>query len=286
MFEIKRVLERLPQALEERVLPNLGTGLKLVGALCYGSRVNGGARPNSDLDILIVVETGNDGDFYSEFHGDLKIGDGTLPVEIRAYSKSRLMKILDGEDAKRLFALKNAIVVYDVGDTLKDFAVEATAKFSQLMKDFIEELGSLSTEEVLPLLQIGGSESFAIGVELAAQRQGLAAIVKFWEFIADYIVYSEACWRILHANDNMQIWSEESVANLYFLRADKGGRFLNTLKYDWPERFASLIQELNSHFADSKSVASAFDILDSHFNSLFGRPLLLKDSHWPAVVLK
>lgn len=282
MLPIAALKENLELAISKEVLPKFDGQLNLTGLICYGSRVTGGARQNSDFDMMAIVETLDGSEFYGEFHGTLCLNEKAVPVEIRIYSLEKLKSVLVGEDPKRLYALQRSHIVLDKLGGLQDFRNAAAEKYAELIQEFKVDLQSLKSAEILPILQITASEQYRIAQHLIATKQSAAALLGFFEFLTDYLVCVEGC---LSQKSNFPS-DENCISNLYFLRSEKGGRFFNIEKYPWPKRYEELIRNLNASLMSSVfSLETAFLSLDRHFQDLFDIPLILAEDKWPSVCL-
>jgi predicted nucleotidyltransferase len=285
MFNIHEIKDKLPDTISQKVLSNFGQKLTLTGLICYGSRVTGSARKNSDLDMIAVIETDDKSEFYGEYHGTIPLDEDLLAVEIRVYCTQKLHQLLDGDDPKRLFALESSLIIFDSSQELQSFTKLSSQKYKEIIENFESEVLSLNPDEIIPTLQIAASEQFTIIRDLFDKTQHLAAFTCFSELLIDYIVCTEACKRILGKSDGKPL-KDSTISNLYFLRSDKGGRFLNFEKYEWPASCENLIFEINSAFSKSTNpIEDAFRILDRHFSLHFNKTLIVSQTSWPSVWL-
>lgn len=283
MRPLRDLKNQIISVVESEVLSKFDRALHLTGVICYGSRVSGGARKNSDLDMMVIVKPQDGSEFYGEFHGTLRLDNEPLPVELRIYSFGRLQKLLTGEDPKRLFALNQSFVLLDKENLLEGFKSAASERYLELIREFSTELHSLNPNEILPVLQMAASEQLTIAQHLFEKKQTVAAFLCFFEFLIDYLVCVEGCLQSISGEKN-SFDNERCVSNLYFLRSEKGGRFFNIDKYPWPKRYQELLGEINASLTLSQgSLVLAFSLLDKHFYSLFHKPLIVTGDQWPSV---
>jgi|GEM_PF-5939320 len=269
--------------LKRRVLPKIHSEIRLIGLMAYGSRTAGHARLDSDWDLLALVEVPNQVRFYSEYHGYLQGESGRLPVELRLFSREEMNTMLGKPDIIRISAIAKGVIIEDSSGALAVLKNECGIKFGSILRSFHEECLQMREDELIGLLQTVMSEGRSIIAALVESQNFLAAHALTLELLTDFLVYSE----ILRARAE-PIRSHAELANLFFLRRGRGGRFLNAGRYSFSPGMDVWIQKLNRVFSAPANdlFNSIFSEMDQGFRELTGLSLFLTHTQCEETIVR
>jgi uncharacterized protein len=88
----------------EKFVEKLSKDFSVQRIVFFGSRASGGARRDSDIDLIVVSDDFENMDFFERVSGMYKYWDGLMPVDFLCYTEKEFDKL-----RKRISIVKEAL---------------------------------------------------------------------------------------------------------------------------------------------------------------------------------
>ena len=225
------------------------TNASLQALLLFGSRANGNARPNSDLDVFAIVDGVNDegNEFALHHRGTLFLASSNIEIEMPIGTFQSLKKALDNKNPVLTPIINDSKVVFEnpLGLTreLKDkakstVAIEIDSIVKKLQKGDFEREVALCRVEYRDLLNITRS---------TLNRKSLSLLARLTEAFSSF-------YQDLLSLQGMQTEDEktlrECAKNLYVARGIRAQRFLDVSRYESPKWFTEFVRAAERILSD------------------------------------
>lgn len=245
--------------------------------LTYGSRVTGGAREDSDFDVLVIARSKSN--LVREYHTHCSSDFGGAPLDLRIFSSQSLRnEIRKGHLAKSRTVLEGK-TVFGRRKVARRFKKLAANRVEAEIHGLKQELLAVDPSQIINTMRIDFTKAFKILLDLAATGQKVASFSRLSEFMIDYYIYSKYL-RFLNDKDTL---TDSDLAKFVYFRLDRPARFLDKRKEQTDLWFQRLVERIEKVYncktsLDKKLVESIFLILDGQFRDISGVSLLLNKS--------
>jgi predicted nucleotidyltransferase len=240
---MKDVINKVIKLAEREILKDLETKTLISGVFSYGSRVSKYYRENSDIDLLLLVETENENaDWVIEHHGLIE----GYSLELRIYTEARLFDEIRTGHIARALSFTEGKILLDESRILKGMIEFAHTRFA---KEYVEiglNIKSLDYNSRQIMLKHHLNDIFSYLADDRIAQNFVLKQARLMEALSDYIQDAFELW--LHKQDEHYV---EDLKLLTLLKTSRPARFFDFEKYS----FNQFIGDFNSLFkADLNSI--------------------------------